>query len=85
MSQKAPQDVNINEDATGGIISSVISCMVLAGLATIGRFVSRRIQKITPILSDYLILGGLAGAWVISLIIIEGKKVVARYHEESVY
>jgi len=65
--------VDLSEDNTGSIITSVIVCMVLSGLSVIARFASRYLKKASIAVSDWLILGGLAGAWAISLIIIQGK------------
>ena len=71
MSSNAP-NVDVNEDVSSTIISSAIVCMVLAGLAVMGRFTSRRMMRTSLLASDFLVIGGLAGAWIISLIFIEG-------------
>ena len=58
------------EDRSTEIIWSAALCMILAGLAVIGRFVSRRLKKVKPASCDYLIIGGLLGAWASSGIVI---------------
>lgn len=64
-------EVDLGEDNTGLIITAVIICMVLSGLSVISRVTSRYLKKTSITQSDWLILGGLAGAWAISLIIIQ--------------
>ncbi|PVH99805.1 hypothetical protein DM02DRAFT_656087 [Periconia macrospinosa] len=71
-------------DSTESIIISVIACMVLSGFRVIGRFASRFLKK-TPIgVRDWLILGGLAGAFAISIIIIQAAKRGLGKHVEIV-
>ncbi|KAF1961786.1 hypothetical protein CC80DRAFT_543150 [Byssothecium circinans] len=58
--------------------------MVLSGLSVIARFTSRHLKKSSLAISDWLIIGGLAGAWVMSLIIIEAAKRGLGKHVEVV-
>ncbi|KAJ8058289.1 hypothetical protein OCU04_012483 [Sclerotinia nivalis] len=58
--------------------------MVLSGLALIGRIVSRRIKHVALSASDFLIIGGIMGAWVISLIVIEDTKLGLGHHIQYV-
>jgi hypothetical protein len=45
--------------------------MVLSGLSLVGRFTSRYLKKASVTISDGLIVGGLLGAWALTLIVIE--------------
>lgn len=45
---------------------------VLTGFAVIGRSASMKIKKAELLASDILSLGGLVGAWVVSLRFVEG-------------
>lgn len=60
-----------HEDNTGSIITTLIICMVLSGLSIVGRFTSRYLKKASVTISDGLIVGGLLGAWALTLIVIE--------------
>jgi hypothetical protein len=73
MTETVRPGVDLSEDNTRSIVNSVVVCMVLSGLSVIARFYSRHLKKSSIAITDWLILGGLAGAWVVSLIIIEGK------------
>ena len=73
MSQNSAPIVDIQDDAITSVISSIIACMVLAGVTVVGRLASRKIQKSILSTSDYLCVAGLIGAWGVSLIIIAGR------------
>lgn len=71
MSQPVRQGDRSHEDNTGSIITTLIVCMVLSGLSVVGRFTSRYLKKTSITISDGLIVGGLLGAWALTLIVIE--------------
>ncbi|KAI0812924.1 hypothetical protein GGR55DRAFT_687821 [Xylaria sp. FL0064] len=61
------------DDDRGYIIASTIPCMVLSFIAVVLRLASRRIKRSRLLVSDYLAITGLICAWVLSLLVIEGK------------
>jgi len=85
MSQSLASNVDYSiGDRRPGIIISVSVCMALAALSVIGRLVSRKMKGAKLSASDFWVIGGLAGAWVISLIIIEEAKLGLGRHIELV-
>jgi len=84
MASYSLSNINTNDDWRPHIVSSIVACMVFAGISVIGRVVSRRINKLELSASDFLSVGGLLGAWVISLIVIEEAKLGLGRHIEVV-
>ena len=61
------------EDRGPEIIRAVVTCLVLSGLALVGRIVSRKLLKANFLVSDYLVAFGSLGAWLLSSLTIWGK------------
>lgn len=73
MSEQTFQEGSLQANDGDGVIESLSACMVLSFLAVTARLVSRRIQNVKLRASDYLVIGGLIAAWVLTLITIEGR------------
>lgn len=72
MSMTPPPGMDLTEDLGPRIIREVAACSVLAGLAVVGRLVSRKMKKASLTGADYAVIGGLLGAWVASGLTIWG-------------
>ena len=72
-SPQGPYGSNTHHGKDRNAIVSIVVCMAIAGLVVAGRFVSRRLKGVNSGISEWLALGGLAGAWIVSALVIEGK------------
>ncbi|KAI0382387.1 hypothetical protein F5Y04DRAFT_45423 [Hypomontagnella monticulosa] len=82
--EQLPADVSPVEDIRGQTIASVVVCMVLAIVALIMRLVSRRIKKLSLMLSDYFAIAGTVCAFVTSLLVVYEARHGLGLHNEFV-
>ncbi len=81
--QIPPSGVDLNDNLGPLAIRSVMACSVLAGLAVLGRFLSRRLMKADLWATDLLIAIGLIGAWALSGLVVWGKMLARSYSPAS--
>ena len=61
-----PDPATFHFDRGSIVFRSILPCSLLAGLAVVGRFASRRIKKVPLGPADWTIAAGLVLAWTVS-------------------
>ena len=75
--------INLTENKGPQVILLIIICTVLSGFAVIRRLTLRRLKKATHNTSNFTVVGGIIGAWVISDLCVMGKATYIYYFKLS--